>query len=345
MENRPRVSAGELAPASVDRLPKTGRFVDAGAHADVCVIVVTFRSATDIDHLIASLRQEADDCRIRVIVADNASPDDTLAVVQAHEDVIALPTGGNLGYAGGINVALRAVGDTDAILVLNPDMVVDQGAIAAMRDRLAQHDVGIVVPTILDGADRRTVSLRREPSVMRSFGDAVFGGRFRRRPAALAETVLSPEEYRTAHRIDWATGAALLISRAAADAVGDWDERYFLYSEETDYFRRARQAGYATWFEPTAVVRHSEGGSGVSVELDRLLAVNRIRYYRRHHGAMGTAMFHTVAVLNHLARSRDAGHRAILLTIVSPRSWSTLPQASGAAAPGVPSTRGGSRSS
>ena len=310
----------------------SGRFIGSGERADVSVIVVTYRSRTDIDRLIASLRPEAAALRLRVIVADNASPDDTLAAARAHDDVIALPTGGNLGYAGGINVAMRAVGDSDAILVLNPDMVVDRGAIAAMRARLAQDGVGIVVPTILDGADERTRSLRREPHVLRSLGDAVFGGRFHRRPAAFAEMVLSPAEYTTAHRVDWATGAALLISGAAAAAVGEWDEQYFLYSEETDYFRRAREAGFATWFEPAAVVRHSEGGSGVSVDLDRLLAVNRIRYYGNHHGRLGTTLFHGVAVLNHLVRSRDAGHRAILVTIVAPRSWSALPKASGTVA-------------
>jgi GT2 family glycosyltransferase len=322
----------------------SGRFVGLGERADVSVIVVTYRSATDIDRLIASLRPEAAVHRLRVIVADNASPDHTLAVARAHDDVIAMPTGGNLGYAGGINVAMQAVGDSDTILVLNPDMVVDPGAIAAMRARLAQAGVGIVVPTILDGSDIRTWSLRREPSVLRSFGDAIFGGRLRRRPAAFAEMVLSAEKYTTAHRVDWATGAALLISGEAAAAVGKWDERYFLYSEETDYFRRAREAGYATWFEPAAVVRHSEGGSGVSVDLDRLLAVNRIRYYATHHGPVGTALFHAVAVLNHLVRARDAGHRAILVTIVAPRSWSALPKASGGVALRVTSDPEGIRS-
>lgn len=319
--------------ASAGGTSSNGRFFGSGEHVDVAAVVVTYRSSADVDRLIASLRHEAREHRIRVIVADNASPDDTLAVARAHRDVIAMPTGGNLGYAGGINIALTAVGDADAILILNPDMVVDPGAITAMSARLSQPGVGIVVPTILDGGGARTRSLRREPSVMRSVGDALLGDRVRDRPGAFAEMVLAPAEYAIAHRVDWATGAALLIARDTAAAVGDWDERYFLYSEETDYFRRAREAGYATWFEPAAVVRHSEGGSGVSVDLDRLLAVNRIRYYARHHGRFASALFHVVAVLNHLVRSADAGHRAILRTIVSPASWAALPSASGAPAP------------
>lgn len=154
----------------------SGRFVGKDGHADVAVIVVTYRSATDLDRLIASLRGEASGQSLRVIVADNESPDDTLAVARAHADVVALSTGGNLGYAGGINAAMTAAGDADAILVLNPDLVVEPGAIAALRQRIAQRGVGIAVPTVLDGSGALSTSLRREPSVLRGLGDALLGG-------------------------------------------------------------------------------------------------------------------------------------------------------------------------
>lgn len=310
----------------------SGRFVGKDGHADVAVIVVTYRSATDLDRLIASLRGEASGQSLRVIVADNESPDDTLAVARAHADVVALSTGGNLGYAGGINAAMTAAGDADAILVLNPDLVVEPGAIAALRQRIAQRGVGIAVPTVLDGSGTLSTSLRREPSVLRGLGDALLGGRFRGRPAALAEMVLSPDEYEYAHPVDWATGAAMLISRETADAVGDWDERFFLYSEETDYFRRARESGHTTWFEPEAIVRHAAGGSGSSVALEQLLAVNRVRYFAGYHGRVATFLFHVTAVLNHLVRSTDPTHRAVLRAVASPPTWAALPKASRARA-------------
>jgi len=309
-----------------------GGFVGPDDHADVAVIVVTYRSAADLGGLIASLRGEAVAQRLRVIVADNDSPDDTLGTARAHTDVIARPTGGNLGYAGGINAAMAAVGDADAVLILNPDLVVHPGAIAALRGCIARPGVGLAVPVILDGEDGRTASLRREPSVLRSLCDALFGGRLRRRPAALTEMVLPSAEYAAAHPVDWATGAALLVSRAASTAIGEWDERFFLYSEETDYCRRARDAGFQVWFEPAAVVRHSEGGSGASVALATLLAVNRIRYYAKYHGPAATLLFHGTAVLNELTRSAAPEHRTILRAVVSPRSWSSLPHATRSAA-------------
>ncbi|MBO0078352.1 hypothetical protein JJD28_14990, partial [Listeria monocytogenes] len=74
--------------------------------------------------------------------------------------------------------------------------------------------------------------------------------------------------------------AALLIRRDLADRLGPWDERFFLYSEETEYFHRARKAGETGWFTPDAIVRHEQGGSGVRPEFTALMAVNRVRYAR-----------------------------------------------------------------
>ena len=96
-------------------------FCGSSEAAEVAVIVVTFRSAKDLPALIDSLRAEAQHTAMRVIVADNRSDDGTLELARAHPDVIALDTGGNLGYAAGINRAMAHAGNTPAVLVLNPD--------------------------------------------------------------------------------------------------------------------------------------------------------------------------------------------------------------------------------
>ena len=311
-----------------------GRFAGADAAADVAVIVVTYESATDLDALIASLRVEADGLRLRVVVADNGSSDATLDVARSHTDVVVIETGGNLGYAGGINAAMRAVGDAHGILVLNPDLVVEPGAIAALRERLRHADVGVVVPRILDADGSHFTSLRREPSLLRAIGDAAFGSGFASRPGAFAEVVVDAAAYEHAHPVDWATGAALLIDARVARAVGPWDERFFLYSEETDFLRRVRDLGRTVWFEPTAVVRHARGGSGASVDLERLMAVNRIRYVRKHHGPITASAYRGAVVLHETARAWMPAHRAALRTVLSERSWADLPRASRDDSPG-----------
>ncbi len=122
-------------------------------------------------------------------------------------------------------------------------------------------------------------SLRREPSVRRALGLAITG------VPALTERVRSAADYAQPHWVDWATGAAMLISRPCYTALGGLDESYFLYSEETDLSLRARDIGLRTWYEPHSVMVHVGGQSGRSEVTHAMLMINRVRLYRRRHGA------------------------------------------------------------
>ena len=297
-------------------------FASTDERADVAVIAVTYNSSTDIDPFISSLRAEGSGLRLRVIVADNRSSDDTVDKLRRHGDVVVVDTGGNRGYAGGLNAAAEHVGAAASVLVLNPDLTVEPGSIGILVSALDQ--AGLVVPKLLDDDDTVYTSLRREPSLSRALGDAVFGSRNPRRHPALSEIELRPERYGESHEIEWATGAAVLIRQDVADLLGDWDERFFLYSEETDFFRRARTHGIRVVFEPAAVMRHSRGGSGSSAKLDALMAVNRVRYVRKHHGVVYSTVFHGVVLVHELARSYSSRHRAILRILMSPRRWREL---------------------
>ncbi|XAZ33025.1 glycosyltransferase [Paenarthrobacter ureafaciens] len=139
-----------------------GRFASATEQADVAVIVVTYNSAGDVGPLVASLREETTAQTIKVVVADNSPDRRTMAALAEFDDVITRSTGGNFGYAGGINAAMRAAGPADAFLILNPDLRVAPGAIAAMRRRMASSGAGVVVPVLVDYDGSIYPSLRRE---------------------------------------------------------------------------------------------------------------------------------------------------------------------------------------
>lgn len=295
--------------------------------AEVCVVVVTYNNAEDVPGLLASLRAQADDVAIRVVVADNASQDHTVTALQAHRDVTLLHTGGNLGYAGGINAAMPLVPEGEPILVLNPDLQVELGALKALLGRLRDSDAGIVAPRILDTEDNPARSIRREPSVIRALGDALWGSRFPQRPGWLSDEVADLTQYTTAHPVEWASGAALLIRHDVASAIGAWDERFFLYSEETDFQRRAREAGHSVWFEPSAKVVHRQGGSGTSRELLALMEVNRIRYVRKHRGPAAAAVYRCVVALHQLFRAWQPDRRHALGVVLNMSSWQHLPKA------------------
>lgn len=298
----------------------------------VCVVVVTYNSARHLPALLDSLAAQhpagdAAGTRLTVVVADNASADDSVQVASAHPGVTVVRTGGNLGYAAGVNAAVRAAPPADALLVLNPDLVLEPDAVARLVSAMRRTGAAVVVPQIRDRDGAVYPSLRREPTVATAVGDALCGGHLRMRPAAASETVWDPDAYEVAHEVEWATGAALLVRRDVLEAVGDWDEQFFLYSEETDFLRRVRDAGGAIWYEPSAHVCHHQGGSGASADLDVLLTVNRVRYARKHQSAGSARRFRAAVVLGEALRAYRPVHRASLRTLLRESSWEDLPHA------------------
>lgn len=297
-------------------------YVDRQAGVDCAVIIVTYNSARDITGLLDSLPAAAEGLTLRVIVVDNGSTDATADLVRVRPDAVCIETHANLGYSGGINVGRQYAGECAALVVLNPDLVLDAGALRQMFTALDDPAIGVVVPMLLDSTGVCFPSLRREPTPGRAIGDALFGNHFARRPGWLSEMVRGTEEYGYRHAVDWATGAAMLISAACDRAVGSWEEEFFLYSEEVDYAARVRAAGFRVEYVPEARVRHRGSGSGQSPALYALMAVNRVRYVEKHGGNART--YRAAVILNELLRSTDPSHRAALREVSRRAAWSPL---------------------
>lgn len=295
---------------------------DSNTDVDCAVVIVTYNSAGYIGGLLRSLPLAAPGLTLQIIVVDNGSADATVNVARQFQDVTCIPVGKNLGYAGGINLGRGYVSSDAALLVLNPDVRFEPGALGEMYSALERPDVGIVVPMLLDPMGCRYPSLRREPSLTRALGDALFGRKFACRPGWLSQMIWNEAPYHVRHAVDWATGAVVLISAACDAAVGPWDERFFLYSEETDYAARARSAGFRVEYVPTAQVRHRGGGSGGSQALVALMAVSRIRYMEKRGHWPRT--FRGVVALHELLRSSGAAHRSALRTVLKRSSWPDL---------------------
>lgn len=305
--------------------------VSAQAEAPQLVVVtVTWNSLAHLEGFAQSLGAGAGGLRWHLVVADNDSADGTADVAEsmawpAGGTVEVLRTGGNLGYAAAINAALRTVPADLPVLVTNPDVRYDDGAVAALHAAWVAGEGELLVPVQLDGEGRPLPTLRREPSVGRAWGEAVLGGTRAGRHARWGEMVTDPAPYRVAGEADWATGSSLLVGPRCRAAVGDWDERYFLYSEETDFALRARDLGMPTRLVPGARCRHLLGESHENASLWALLTVNRVRLFRRRHRALPTAAFRAGLVAGTAVRAaatRRATHRAALTALLTPsRRW------------------------
>jgi GT2 family glycosyltransferase len=257
--------------------------------SEVDVIIVTYNSSRVIGELLDSLPAALGNITANVIIVDNGSTDNTVKILLHRADCL-LVQSTNVGYAGGINRGVREGSGANAILILNPDTRLSPGSVAPLLDALRTPGIGIVAPRVLSDHGSLEFSLRREPSLPRALGLG------RTQCPALSEYVQRASAYEHPHAVEWALGAVLMISRHCFDALGGWDESFFLYSEETDFSLRARDIGLRTWYEPRSVVIHIGGGSGRDNQTYAMRAVNRVRLYRRRHGLVASWCFYGLTV-------------------------------------------------
>jgi N-acetylglucosaminyl-diphospho-decaprenol L-rhamnosyltransferase len=300
---------------------------------EVLLIVVTYNSATLVRAFLEALPAALEGAgSARVALVDNGSGDGTVELVRELASwVDIVDAGANLGYAAAINIGMHRMSPVTGFLIVNPDTVLAPGSVRTLRDA-ATDGVGATLPRVLDVEGKLKYSMRREPTLLRALMEATLGGHRASQigPGTLGEYVRDDREYVDGASPDWATGAAQFITRAAADAVGRWDERFFLYSEETDYAMRLRDAGFRLRYVPAAVVIHPGGDMSKSTWLWSLVAVNRTRLYAKRHGPAASLAFWLAVVANEAFRSlrRQPTHRAALTALLSVGPRRALSQAS-----------------
>ncbi|RKT68863.1 GT2 family glycosyltransferase [Saccharothrix variisporea] len=289
----------------------------------LAVVIVTYHSAGVVEECLKSVAVALESIPdSRVVVVDNASGDDTVEVVRRvapWAEVVV--RGSNDGFAAGVNAGFAAAPDCD-VLVLNPDVRLEPDAVVLLRAALAMPGTGIVAPRLFSADGGQQLSLRRAPGVLRAWGEAVVGGERAGRVEALGEVVTDRRRYETAGVADWVTGAAWLISRECREATGVLEERYFLYSEETEYMLRAGDRGFAVRYEPRARAVHLGGEQSTSAWLWAMAATNRVRMVRERRGRLAAfAMWWAVLVNEVLRVPRGAKHRRAVRDLVRWRKW------------------------
>jgi hypothetical protein len=241
----------------------------------------------------------------RVSVIDNCSPDDSarripeLLAAVPHRDLIDfLPSPVNGGFGAGNNIGVRHAlaqeGDPpDVFYFLNPDAMPDPGVLDTLVSYLEAHPEAGIVGTALRDADGHPMSSGfRFPTVGGEF-ELGMGTRVASRLLSAFSIVHKPEG--TPVEVDWVSGASCAIRREVFRRVGLFDEGFFLYFEETDLCRRAKQAGFQVHHLASVQVAHDEGtATGITVgRRPRYWFESRWRYLRKHHGpayALGSTL-------------------------------------------------------
>jgi GT2 family glycosyltransferase len=224
----------------------------------IAAIVVTHHSSPTIDDCLARLRAAAGVVAIRIV--DNASGDDTVAVVQRHAAAdprvhfIANPD--NPGFATACNQGAADAGGVAAWLAfVNPDCLVEAGTLARLRDHaraLGGADGGGLVGADLVGEDglHDAAARRRDPD---------FAAMLRSPRGARLDVPADPAQ--ALQRVDAVSGALMVLPRTLFARIGGFDAGYRLHAEDLDLCRRVRAAGAAVAIANDVVVLHVRGVS------------------------------------------------------------------------------------
>lgn len=278
----------------------------------VAVIIVSYRTARLTIAALRSLAAERTGAAlaIRAVVVDNASGDlETIAQAVALNgwsswvSLLAAPRNGGFGYGNNLGIECAyAQAPPSYVYLLNPDAQARPGAVSALIGFLESHPAAGIAGGSFehpDGTEWKTAF--RFPGILSELCDGLhldLVARLLRRwrvPMQMDDCVRC---------VDWICGASMMIRPEVLAAIGGFDERYFLYFEETDFCFRARRSGFSTWYVPQSRVMHMRGQSTRVTDLSqgpaRLPAYwfeSRRRYFATTFGLARATLIDTVALL------------------------------------------------
>jgi len=254
---------------------------------DVAVVIVTYRSAGHIEPTLRALPTER---LAAVVVVDNASVDGTADLVRGLDlpKVSVVANERNVGFGAGNNIGVSVAPPTRWVAFVNPDALVPATALEALVAHLDTHPAAAMVAPRLRQGTAPITSAGRLPSV---------AGLIRYQMPDPIRRVLPerrlPATYDRTGPVDVVEGACMVVDRAALDSVGGFDERYFLFFEESDLARRLRAVGRTVELVASVEVDHAVGATRKAEPLGSLphYVTSAVRYLDRWHGPRAVATF------------------------------------------------------
>jgi GT2 family glycosyltransferase len=259
----------------------------------VSFIIVNYRTYEELDVCLSSLAQQRNGRLEGTVVDQGADEDAVRELSKRYPWCRFVPMATNQGFAAGVNRG-ASVSAGKYLLLLNSDCVVRAGLWQTLAEWLDHHsDVAAVGPRIRNEDGTVQQSARHFPDITTVIGGRTSlltrilpGNWFTRRNLLVADDAPEPI------RVDWVSGACLMVRRTAYVAVGGMDEGFFMYWEDADLCRRLKDAGWSTVYHPVAEVLHL-GGRASSYSVERSLVafhLSAYRYVRKHGGIFSRAL-------------------------------------------------------
>lgn len=272
-----------------------------GDGCNLSILIVNWNTRDLLSQCLASVYAHPQAGDFEVIVVDNASTDGSTDMVRERFPMVRLVENpGNPGFAGANNQAI-ALSRGRYLLLLNPDTVVQPGALDALVVFLDETPAaGAAGSMLLNPDGTLQPSCHPAPTLSRELWRLFHLDELH--PMAL---------YRMEHwaadipqQVDTVQGASLIVRRAVVDRIGVLDDSYFMYSEEVDWCLRIRRAGWDIYWVPESKVFHYGGQSTRQVRTAMFLQLYRakVQYFRKHFGAFHGLLYKGELLLASVAR-------------------------------------------
>ena len=250
-----------------------------------------------------------------IIVADNASSDNTVEMLRAEfPNVRVIENRENVGFGRANNKAL-AVAQGRYLFLLNPDTEIRPGALQTLYDYAEAHPrVGMIGPQLFYGDGTRQSSRRRFPTLATAFLESTKLQQWFPRNRVLTQYYMRDTRDDATQQVDWINGAAMFVRRKLYDQIGGFDEQFFMYSEELDWCYRAKKASWEIVYLPTAQITHYEGKSSEQAAARRDIYFNtsKIRFYRKYRGAFVAEILRAFLLLTFVYQIAEEGCKWLL---------------------------------
>ncbi len=223
------------------------------------ITVVNFNQKYFPKFCVEALKKSKTNFEFEIIFCDNASTDDSLQYLKtaaSNSEIVLVEPGKNIGYGSGHNFASK-VAKGEYILILNTDITVEEDTLQQLVDYLDVHkDVGMVGPKLMYQSGEVQQSCRRDFKFFDLFIKRTFLRKIWPFKKRYEHYIMFDFDHNKEQEVDLITGAFMVMPKKVFDAIGGFDERYFLFMEDFDLCRKTRKAGYKVIYYPTASAMH-----------------------------------------------------------------------------------------
>ena len=246
---------------------------------ELSIIITSYKNPELLKVCIDSIRKNITLSDYEIIVSDSATEENTeLMMREDYPGIKFLASEKNIGFTGTVNGGL-GIAQGKYILILNGDIVVKKDSIEKLLEYIKSHsEVGIIGPQLLNFNETYQPSTFRFYSPLTIIYRRTILGRFGFAKKHLNSFLMKDFDHQSIREVDWIMGSSLMTSREAVEKVGQMDDRFRLYFEDTDWCRRFWENGYKVVYLPEAKMYHYHGRGSAGKNMLQSLLSNRLTW-------------------------------------------------------------------